>query len=384
MSTEITQNVQSTQVSDTASRPVTEEEYVKINEFHTTVTNWITEIHNDFKNGNGYIKNTPQSICGEKFLELVEYMLTKSPELANIRLQRKQAITTVWQKARRLLYFILESFLPVLISATTMYMLYMYMTMPIQSSNSFHIANPNQSSQTAAWLQTLDKVPHQLGSIIGKVLSVTGTFGSSVVSSATGVPNLPSKIYASFVTSLVGYLIYRLSQPISTIVHESRKTVEKRENVSLLQEEFEKEYKAVLAQSLYVIFVHPVLNAFDQLLHMSSRSASQSHLTHIIRVLDTYSENMNILYYTFITQHEKAIRLMDPMEILRVSQPSTQFITLMTRLIRESSDELAQQYMLLNQSMLETPHKMGQLFTLPPTFIQDTLTVVNTMRNILV
>lgn len=379
MSTEITQNAQSTQVSDTAPRPVTEEEYVKINEFHAIVTNWITEIHEDFKNRNGYIKHKPQSICGEKFVELVEYMLTKSPELANIRLQRRQAITTKWQKLRRFLYFILESFLPILISVTTMYLLYRSMT-----SQPTATIIVNSDLKSSNWLQILDKVPHQLGSIIGKALSVTGSFGSSIVSSATGVPNLPSKVYASFVTSLVGYLIYRLSQPISTIVQESRKTVEKKEQVSILQDEFEAEYKAVLSQSLHVIFVHPVLNAFDQLLHMSSRSASQSHLAHIVCVLDTYSENMNILYYTFITQHEKAIRLMDPMEILRVSQPSTQFITLMTRLIRESSDELAQQYMLLNQSMLETPHKMGQLFTLPPTFVQDTLTVVNTMRNMLV
>jgi hypothetical protein len=379
MSTEITQNVQTTQVSDTAPHQVTEDEYVKINEFHAIVTNWITEIHNDFKNGNGYIKNKPQSICGEKFLELVEYMLTKSPELANIRLQRRQAITTKWQKLRRFLYFILESFLPVLISVTTMYLLYMSMTSQTPASI---IANPELKSPN--WLQTLDKVPQQLGSIIGKVLSVTGSFSSSIVSSATGVPNLPSKVYASFVTSLVGYLIYRLSQPISIIVQESRKTVEKREQVSILQDEFEAEYKAVLSQSLNVIFVNAVLNAFDQLLHMSSRSASQSQHTHMIRVLNTYSQNMNILYYTFVTHYEKGIRLMDPMEILRVSQPSTQFITLMTRLIRESSDELAQQYMLLNQSMLETPHKMGQLFTLPPSFLQDTITVVNTMRNILV
>lgn len=379
MSTEITQNVQSTQVSDTAPRPVTEEEYVKINEFHAIVTNWITEIHNDFKNGNGYIKNKPQSICGEKFLELVEYMLSKSPELANIRLQRRQSITTRWQKIRRFLYFILESFLPILISVTTMY--FLYITMISQTPTSI-IVNPELKSNTL--LQTLDKIPHQLGGIIGKVLSVTGSFGSSIVSSATGVPNLPSKIYASFVTSLVGYLIYRLSQPVSTIVYESRRTVEKKEEVSILQDEFEAEYKAVLAQSLYVIFVNAVLNAFDQLLHMSSRSAQPNNHAHIIRVLDTYSENMNILYYTFITQHEKAIRLMDPMEILRVSQPSTQFITLMTRLIRESNDELAQQYMFLNQAMLEAPRKMGRVFTLPPTFLQDTLTVVNSMRNILV
>jgi hypothetical protein len=379
MSTEITQNVQSTQVSDTAPRPVTEDEHVKINEFHAIVTEWITEIHEDFKNGNGYIKRTPKSICGEKFLELVEYMLSKSPELANIRLQRRQAITSRWQKTRRFLYFILESFLPVLISVTTMYLLYMSMTSPTLTS-----VNSITEPQSPNWLRRLDKVPHQLGGIIGKVFSVTGSFGSSVVSSATGVPNLPSKIYASFVTLLVGYIIYRLSQPLSTIVQESRKTVEKKEHVLILEEEFEAEYKAVLSQSLHVLFVNAMLNTFDQLLHMSSRSAPQSNHTHIIRVLDTYSENMNILYYTFVTHYEKGIRLMDPMDILRVSQPSTQFITLMTRLIRESNDKLAQQYMLLNQSMLEAPNKMGQFFTLPPTFLQDTLTVVGSMRNMLV
>jgi hypothetical protein len=379
MSTEITQNVSNSQVSDTTSPQISEEDNTKINEFHTVVTAWITEIHEDFKNGNGYIKRVPQSICGEKFQELVEYILTKSPELANIRLHRRQVMTTKWQKARRLLYFIIESFLPVFISVASMYLLYMSMT---TITNSYTTKTYSNISPT--WMQTLDKIPNQLGSIIGKIISTTGSFGSSVVSSATGVPNLFGKINAAFVTSLVGYIIYRLSQPISMIVQESRKTIEKGETVCILQDEFEAEYKAVLAQSLYLLFIHPVMNAFDQLLHMSSKSASLAQHAHIIRVLHTYSENITILYYTFITQHEKAIRLMDPTDILRVSQPSTQFITLMTRLIRESNDELAQQYMLLNQSMLEAPHKMGQLFTLPtisPTAIQDTLTVVSSMRN---
>lgn len=374
MSTEITQNApQSNEPS-----LVTEIDFTKIHIFHVAVTNWITQIHADFKNGNGYIKPNPKSICGEKFQELVEYMLTKSPELSNIRVQRRQAITTIVQKIRRTLYFIFESFLPVFISLSAMYLLYRMLT-----EYPLDVSHPISS---LPWLQTLEKVPNQIGSLVGKVISMTGSFGSGIISSASGVPNFFNKLYATIVTSLAGYLVYRLSQPISNIVEEVRKTTEKQEHVVLLQNEFEAEYRAVLAQSLYLLFTLPILNAFDQLLHMSSKSASLQNHTHIMRVLDTYSENITNLYNTFIMQYEKGIRLMDPTDVLRISQPSTQFITLMTRLIRESNDELAQQYMLLNQSMLEAPRQMGQLLTppsLPPTFINDTLTLATTVRNML-
>ena len=376
MSTEITQNV-----PQSNEPPLnTEIDPTKIHDFHVVVTNWITQIHADFKNGNGYIKPNPKSICGEKFQELVEYMLTKSPELSNIRVQRRQAVTTVAKKIRRTVYFILESFLPVFISLSTMYLLYKMLTSyPTQSVTQQLTASPS-------WLKTVENVPIHLGNFVGKVLSMTGSFGSSVITSATGTPNFFNKLYASIITPLVGYLIYRLSQPISNIVQEARKTTEKQEQVFLLQDEFEAEYKAVLAQSLYLLFVLPVMNAFDQLLHMSSKSATPQNHIHIMRALDTYSENITILYHTFITQHEKAIRLMDPMDVLRISQPSAQFVTLMTRLIRESNDDLAQQYMLLNQSMLEAPRQMGQVLTLPslpPTFMNDTLTLATSMRNIL-
>lgn len=376
MSTEITQNV-----PESNEPPlVTEIDSTKIHDFHVVITNWITQIHADFKNGNGYIKQNPKSICGEKFQELVEYMLTKSPELSNIRVQRRQAITSVAKKIRRTLYFILESFLPVFISLFTMYLLYKMLT-----DYPLHVADPLTSSPL--WLQIIEKSPIYFGNFVGKVLSMTGSFGSSVITSATGVPNIFNKLYASIMTSLVGYLIYSLSQPISNIVQEARKTTEKQEQVFLLQDEFEAEYKAILSQSLYLLFVLPVMNAFDQLLHMSSKSATLQNHTHIMRAIDTYSENITILYHTFITQHEKAIRIMDPMDVLRISQPSAQFVTLMTRLIRESNDDLAQQYMILNQSMLEAPRQMGQVLTLPtipPTFINDTLTLASTLRNILV
>lgn len=388
MSTDITQNA--SQSMDPPPPPLlTIMDATKIHEFHVIVMEWITEIHNDFKNGNGYIKPNPQSICGEKFQELVEYMLTKSPELSNIRVQRRQAMTTVWQKLRRILYFILESFLPIFISACTMYMLYTTLTTYTLSPPSTPPPSHTEQQSTTQWFQatieTIETIPGYIGAFVGKLISVTGGIGSEVISSVTGVPHFINKFYATLLTSITGYIMYHLSYPITYIIQETRKATEKKENVFLLQDEFEAEYKTVLAQSLYILFVLPVMNAFDQLLYMSSKSAPSHHHAHITRILDTYSENVTILYHTFLTQHEKGIRLMDPMDILRVSQPSTQFITLMTRLIRESTDELAQQYMLLNQAMLEAPRQMGQVLTpptLPLSFINHAHLAISSMRNI--
>lgn len=308
-------------------------------------------------------------------------MITKSPELSNIRVQRRQAMTTLWQKLRRTLYFILESFLPIIISVCTMYFLYTSLTTYTLSPLPSHTEQQSNSHWFQTAIETIEIIPSYIGSFVGKIISMTGGIGSEVISSAIGVPHFFNKFYATILTSIAGYIMYRLSYPITHIIQETRKTTEKKEHVFLLQDEFEAEYKIVLAQSLYILFVIPVMNAFDQLLYMSSKSAPSPHHAHITRILDTYAENVTILYHTFITQHEKGIRLMDPMDVLRVSQPSTQFITLMTRLIRESTDELAQQYMLLNQSMLEAPRQMGQVLTppsLPLSFINHT---ISSMRN---
>ena len=381
MTSELTQNVvnqiqqQQQQQQPYKNQPIDIE---KLSEFHRTVTDWITDINMDFKNG--YLKSPQTSPCGERLKDLITYMATKSPELATIRVQKRQANTSCWQKVRRTLYFILETFIPSIIALITMYTIYTLLTYnyiantetpqhkytPIYNTDAeLHLRSYQYIVDTYNILPSLNHITGTVGSLLGAVIGATGVFGMNLVDSATGITYIINKIQSMCIAAVIAYTVFRITHPITYIVAEARKTTDKHEIMLLLQSEFEEEYIKVISQSLYSLFVVNVLDTLEQLLFMSSKSTMNQNQSYIMLLSDTYCDDISLLYYTIMTQHEKTIRIMDPMDVLRVSQPTPQFIALMLRLIRESNEELSYQYMMLNQSMLEAPREMYSGLTTP-------------------
>jgi hypothetical protein len=378
----------------TFSLPSVEVDDNEILKFHTMITRWITSIYND-----KYA--TPHSICGKKVKELNQYISSKSQELSSIRVQQIQSRYSNWQTIRRILYFLTETLCTSVLTFTVMYMIYSTVsTISVESDtvalpvyaydiNATFIERAKQYTYvTYASLPTINSILNQGGAIMGNMLYATGQFGVTLVDNAAGTPHFIRKVYAALFSMLVGFFIYRIVQPFTSVIHRARVATTKYEQLLILQNEFVKEYENTINQSLYHLFSMNIMSVLEQLLFASSKGSSQEAKRHIMCIINIYSADYAILYHAIITPYEKQIRSMDTADILRVSQPTPLFINLMFRIIRESGDELAQQFMLLNQSMLEVPQGMRNAIITPVRnmansipYISPVISFINAQRN---
>ena len=320
-----------------------------LHEFHTTVANWIAIIHRDVKQ-DGYISPTPASLCGKKLLELREHCMTRSTEMASIRMHARHTYTTPWHILRRFLYFLGEGFFPILLAISTGTYIYLSYQPSVQSQQ-----QPANSSPP--WYS-----PQQIaiisGELAGAILGTLKTFGSTTLDTTTGIPNVLSKLQIWTFAICATWLVYVATLPCTGLLARARATSDKREKVQMLQSDFAHEYKNRVEQALYILLTRPILETMEHLLSSSSQTApADAHQT-ITRIVGTYSTNYELLYHSMLSQLEMRIRSMDMTTLLRSVPQNAQFMTLLYQLIRESEDEFARNLMVFHQGLTDVSGQM--------------------------
>lgn len=339
-----------------------------LHEFHTAVANWIAEIHRDVKQ-DGYISDTPTSLCGKKLLELREHCMTRSTEMSSIRMHARHTRTTPWHILRRTLYFLGEGFLPVLLAITTgacIYLSYQPSAQPQQqpTNSPSPLSPPWYSPQQIAIIS---------GELAGAVLGTLKTFGSTALDTTTGIPNVLSKVQLLVFTLCATWLVYVATLPCTGLLARARATSEKREKVQMLQSDFAHEYKNRVEQALYILLTRPILETMEHLLSSSSQTAPQNAQERMMRITGTYSTNYELLYHSMLSQLEMRIRSMDMITLLRSVPQNAQFMTLLYQLIRESEDEFARNLMVFHQGLTDVS---GQMKTALLDTLQDAYSTV--------
>ena len=321
-----------------------------LHDFHTTVANWIAEIHRDVKQ-DGYISVTPASLCGKKLLELREHCMTRSTEMASIRMHARHTRTTPWHILRRFLYFLGEGFFPILLAVSTgtyIYLSYQPSVQP-QQKQPANSSPPWYSPQHIAIIS---------GELTGAILGTLKTFGSTALDTTTGIPNVLSKLQIWTFAICATWLVYVATLPCTGLLARARATSEKREKVQMLQSDFAHEYKNRVEQALYILLTRPILETMEHLLSSSSQTAPADAHQSITRIVGTYSMNYELLYHSMLSQLEMRIRSMDMATLLRSVPQNAQFMTLLYQLIRESEDEFARNLMVFHQGLTDVSGQM--------------------------
>ena len=338
-------------VSVVASALTLQQQHIDLREFHTTVSKWIAEIHRDVKQ-DGYISPNPVSLSGKKLIELRDHCMSRSTEMASIRMHTRQTRTTAWHILRRFLHFLGEGFLPVLLAVTVgAYIYLLYQPSALQQKQ------PQTPPTLIPWYS-----PQQLaiisGELVGAVLGTIKTFGSTALDTTTGIPNVLSKVQLWTFTLCATWLVYVATLPCTGLLVRARTTSEKREKVQMLQSDFAHEYKNRVEQALYITLTRPILETMEHLLASSSQTASADDQQGIMRVAGTYSTNYELLYYSMMSQLEMRIRSMDTASLLRAVPQNAQFMRLLYQLIRESEDEFARNLMVFHQGLTDVSGQM--------------------------
>jgi hypothetical protein len=320
-----------------------------LHDFHTTVANWIADIHRDVKQ-DGYISVTPASLCGKKLLELREHCMTRSTEMASIRMHARHTRTTPWHILRRFLYFLGEGFFPILLAVSTGTYIYLsYQPSPLQQPANSPSPPPWYSPQQIAIIS---------GELAGAILGTLKTFGSTALDTTTGIPNVLSKLQIWTFAICATWLVYVATLPCTGLLARARATSEKREKVQMLQSDFAHEYKNRVEQALYILLTRPILETMEHLLSSSSQTAPADANQSITRIVGTYSTNYELLYHSMLSQLEMRIRSMDMATLLRSVPQNAQFMTLLYQLIRESEDEFARNLMVFHQGLTDVSVQM--------------------------
>ena len=343
----------------------------KLQQFNSLMSGWLRNIHNDI-HVPGIMNSNLISMCGIKLVGLKHCIMLKSTEISTIRINKLQYTNTWMQILRRTLYFICETLLPLISALSVLYILYnviiadnkrpspipvQIIPFPLNNSSLIKYAYyyGKISYNTVISYASINAITNIIGSFAGRIVHATSLIGSSFIDESLGIQNTTLKVTAFCIATVASILVYKITTPFTGVIANGRSAIARKENVILLQSAFIDEYDAAIEQSLYQLLTVPVIAHIENLLHMSSKSASLSDQQQCMSIINIYTEDYANLYYSILTPYEKQINMMDVNDVLRASKPSSQFIILLFRLIRESNDELAQHLMIFNQSLIEAP-----------------------------
>lgn len=305
--------------------------------FHRIISEWIMEIHKDIRS-DGYIIDTPSSLCGKKVRELRDHCMTKSAEISTIRIQTRRYRIQCGNILCRSLYFIVENLLPFILSIGSFSAIYWFLT-----------KTEKTQYQDSTYLE-------QAGYSMGFILRSVVIFGSSVIDGTMGTDMFFTKINAFIIASAVAVLLYIGTVPCTAIIAHARTSSVKRKEMCILQEEFYLEYTRLIEQALYKHIIINLLDVFENILYITSESASESAKQSAIQIANTYYPNYELFYMYILNQLETHVREMDIIALIRSANVSSQFIHILFQLIRHSEDKYAHDLMIFNQALIDTPN----------------------------
>ena len=304
--------------------------------FHRIISEWIMEIHADIRS-DGYIVDNPSSLCGKKVRELRDHCMTKSAEISTIRIQTRRYRIQCSNILCRSLYFLLENLLPFLLSIGSFTAIYWILT----TTHGSHYENSTY----------VDQAGYTMGFVLRSIIS----FGSRVIDGTMGTDMFFTKLNACVIASAVAVLLYIGTVPCTAIITHARTSSAKHREMRILQEEFYIEYTRLIEQALYKHVIINLLEVFENMLYITSDSASESAKQSAMQIANTYYPNYELFYMYILNQLETHIREMDIIDLIRSTNVSSQFIHMLFQLIRHSEDKYARDLMIFNQALIDTP-----------------------------
>lgn len=307
---------------------------------HAQVSNWISQIHEDIS-PNGYIVKNPKSIFGKKVQETTNHILSKSAELAIIKMKRTADKIWCGQIVAQFIFFIFEHYAPLAMAIALFAAIYWGTQSP----------EPVPASASASASATAGEYA---GAAINWLLSVPTTFISSTLKTTVGGDLIDltngAKRLIFAVSSAV--FIYYFLLPFTYSISQWRAYLTRRRNLHLLQDTFILEFQAITERKVLQLALPRFLKIMDKLLVAANFKQSAETLEQM------YGTHYDVLYYSLFTPIETAIRRMTPSEIVRSSQSSSQILRLIMDLIRTSDTEAANQLIEFNQSIMYAPTDM--------------------------
>lgn len=346
--------------------------------FNMILSGWIRDLYHDMDD-NGYVSAIATSLCAQKTKQLVKHVLTKSSEISSIRMQRTKATMRSQNSFYHFFAVCFEACFPYIVFAFTVYTVFLWnksitpvkslFSTPALSSIKYEELSYIEKAYITvfSYIPTLNTVSTNVGGLFGTLLSeITHIFDTILVyGTGISVKRMLTVFYNSLVALLFGYVFFRLSIPLTSVFERYRVTNDRRENIHVLEEEFLLEFERMVERSIYNMMQPNIMKSLEQLLYMSSKSSNIESKRQCMHIVYTFHNDYNVLYMTLLTPIEQHIRMMDLGELLHMTQPSAHFTNTLFRLIRESSDELAVQLNILNQSLIEIPNSMRESLVRP-------------------
>jgi hypothetical protein len=307
-------------------------------ELRTLVSHWIGEIHKDIS-PNGYIVENPKSIFGRKIKESTNYILSKSAELAIIRMKRASEKISWTHIISSLIFFILEHYAPLVLAIGLFVSIYWgeQKAYVIPSSKPISASAGEYAGTAINWLFTIPTI------FISSTLKTT--VGSDLEDLTNGGKRL---IFAVAASTFIYYFLLPFTYSISHL----RAYLTRRRNLHILQETFIIEFKEIMERQVLQLALPRFLKIMDRLLISTNSQQIAKTLFQI------YGTDYDILYYSLFTPIETEVRKMLPSEIVRSSQSSSQILRIIMDLIRTSDEDTAKKLIEFSESIMYAPTDM--------------------------
>jgi hypothetical protein len=342
------------------------------NDFQKKIMSWIKELSMDISSS-GYIGQEPKSLCAKKTKELTEFTMSKSAQISTIRMNNNLKKTSFWHFVRRVIFFFLESCFPLSVSLLAIYLIYTRYTTNTYTEVEIPVYLPENyiheplykqlylySYARMSQISTFQDLGTMIGSSIGSVINGLSGFILSTLNStfSISIQGVFIKIYYGILSISIGVLLYLSTKPCTSLFSNSRQLIEKRETLSIIEDQFIQEMNKMIEQCIFTLLQTNISNTFEHFLTLSSKTANKENQIKLSHLIYTYQHDYEVLYILIMGHYEQHIRKMELNEILHLSKTNTHFTNLMYRLIREANDDVAEQIMILNRTLIEIPDSM--------------------------
>jgi hypothetical protein len=342
------------------------------NDFQKKIMSWIKELSSDISS-TGYIGEEPKSLCAKKTKELTEFTMSKSAQISTIRMNNNLKKTSLWHIVRRVIFFFLESCFPLSISLLAIYLIYTRYSTNTYTEVEIPVYLPENYYKEPLYKQlylytyarisqisTFQDVGTMIGSGFGSVINGVSGFILSTLNSTfnISIQGVFIKLYYGILSITIGALLYLSTKPCTTIFSNSRQLIEKRETLGIIEDQFIQEMNKMIEQCIFTLLQTNISNTFEHFLTLSSKTANKENQSKLSHLVYTYQHDYDVLYILIVGHYEQHIRKMELNEILHLSKTNTHFTNLMYRLIREANDDVAEQIMILNRTLIEIPDSM--------------------------
>ena len=286
----------------------------------------------------GYICATPQSLCGKKIKELTLHIMSKSPEISAVAFHNRRLNHILSRQTIDVMYFILDTFSPIIISAVLAYILY-----TVQQTPTTIEISQTQPINNMTYKEILDTTVTSAGTFLGSIVWYTGLLTTTTIDTATGITATIDKTTKGVISLICGFISYIVLEQLTRVWKIKRQSAEKKDSLEIIQTEFIKEYERAIERAMITLVRPPVL-----------------------KLLENNASN----YHSALNRIDEYVRMMPIPNILHIGQASPYFHQLLFKMIRESGEDTAAHLEQFTKTLMDAPVNMRDAVIAP---IQNTV-----------